>query len=101
MDYICFVKRENARKAEDALRKDFDVAARQSITIRDAAALGISTGTDGSFFQISGSDEGVARCKELLKEFIFSVDAKILEQANKKIQEEADAAASGVGGIFG
>ncbi len=101
MEYICFVKRENARKAEDALRKDFDIAARQSITIRDAAALGISAGADGSIFLISGSDDGVGKCKELLKEFVFSVDAKILEQANKKIQEEADAAASGVGGIFG
>ncbi len=101
MDYICFVKRENARKAEDALRKDFDVAARQSITIRDAGALGVKTDSDGSFFLISGSDEGVSKCKELLKDFVFSVDAKILEQANKKIQEEADAAASGVGGIFG
>ena|SRR3989344_4462726 len=101
MDYICFIKRENARKAEDALRKDFDIAARQSITIRDAAALGISAGADGSIFLISGSDAGVARCKDLLKEFVFEIDKKILDAANKKIQEEADAAASGVGGIFG
>ena len=101
MEYLCFVKRENARKAEDALRKDFAVAARQSITIRDSSALGVSAGADGSIFFISGTDEGVSKCKELLKDFVFAVDKKFLEQAKKKISEEADAAATGMGGIFG
>lgn len=101
MDYICFVKKENARKAEEALRKDFMMAARQSITVRDSSALGIKTGADGAFFYISGTDEGVAKCKEILKDFIFESKPEFLEQAKKKIQEEQDAAASGMGGIFG
>ena len=96
MEFICFVKKENVSKADNALREDFNLASKQSITIRDAKALGLEG--DGSFFYITGTDEGVSKCKELLKEFIGESDK--LEEAKKKIQEEGDAAASGIGGLF-
>src|SRR3989344_8608422 len=69
MEYICLIKKENARKAEEAIRKDFDVAARQSVAMRDLAALGLKG--DGIVFYITGTDEGVAKCKDLIKEFVI------------------------------
>lgn len=98
-EFMTFVKRENAKKAEGALRSDFDVAAKQSITVRDAKALGIEA--DGSFFYITGSDEGVARCKELIKEFVAEIGQEKLDKAKAEIEKESEAAASGMGGIFG
>jgi len=96
MEFICFVKKENVMKADNALREDFNLASKQSITVRDAKALGLED--DGSFFYITGTDEGVEKCKELLKDFIGESDK--LEEAKKKILEEGDAAASGIGGLF-
>src|SRR3989344_9418301 len=98
MEYICLIKKENARKAEEAIRKDFDVAARQSVAMKDLAALGLKG--EGTVFYITGTDEGVAKCKELIKEFVIESDAKVLEQAKQKIKEESDKAAEGMGGIF-
>jgi hypothetical protein len=100
-EYICFVKRENARKAEEALRQNFDVAAKQSITIRDAGVLGVKDAGDGSFFYVTGTDDGVKRCRELIKDFIFTVKPQLLDKAKTKIKEEEEAAAAGFGGIFG
>ena len=99
MDWIVFVKGENVAKAEEALRKDFDLAAKQSITVKAASSLGIDL--SGSFFYISGSDEGVERCKELIKEFVEEVPEDKLEEAKKKISEEGESAAAGMGSIFG
>jgi len=98
MEYICLIKKENARKAEEVLRKDFDIAARQSINIKDLSALGLKG--EGSVFYITGTDEGVAKCKDLIKEFVISADVKVLEQAKQKIKDESDKAAEGMGGIF-
>jgi hypothetical protein len=98
-EIVSFVKRENAGKAENMLRADFDLAAKQSITVRDAKALGLKL--EGSIFYITGSDEGVKKCTELLKPFIAEAKKEELQAAKKKIIEEQDAAAAGVGGIFG
>jgi len=99
MEWIGFVKRENARKAEEILRKDFDIAAKESITVRDAKALGLKD--DGSFFLISGTEHGVNYCKNLIKEFVVSVDEKELHKAREEIRKEEERAAEGFGGIFG
>ena len=99
MEWITFVKKDNARKAEEALRNDFDVAAKQSITVRDANALGIKL--DGSFFLISGDDAGVSRCKDLIKDFIAEAKKEDLDNAREAIRKEDEAAAEGMGGIFG
>ena len=97
MEFICFVEKTNVSRAEVALKEDFDLASRQSITIRDAASLEIEDA--GSFFYITGSDEGVTKCKELIKDFI--ADSKNLEIAKQKISDEGDNAAQGMGAIFG
>ncbi len=99
MDWVCFVRNENAKKAENTLRLDFDMAAKQSITVRSAEALGVKKG--GSFLLVEGTDEGVARCKDLIKDFVEKATKEELEEAKKKIIEEREKAASGFGGIFG
>ncbi len=99
MEWVCFVKSGNAKKAENILRLDFDIAAKQSITVRSAEALGVKKG--GSFFLVEGTDEGVARCKDLIKDFVEKASKEELESAKQKIIEEREKAACGFGGIFG
>lgn len=99
MEWIAFVKKENVSKAENKLKEDFDVAAKQSITIRDAKALGLED--EGSYFLISGSDQGVEKCKELIKEFVEEVSEEKLNKAKEEIKKESETAAEGMGGIFG
>lgn len=99
MEWVCFVRNENAKKAENTLRLDFDIAAKQSITMRSAEALGIKK--DGAFFLIEGSEEGLARCKDLIKGFVEKATKEELESAKQKIIEEREKAACGFGGIFG
>jgi hypothetical protein len=97
MEFICFIEKINVSRAEVALKEDFELASRQSITVRDAASLEIED--TGSFFYITGSDEGVTKCKELIKEFI--AESSNLELAKQKINDEGDNAAQGMGAIFG
>jgi len=99
MEWVTLVKRENVRKAEEILRKDFDLAAKQDIAIRDAKPLEINK--DGSFFLINGTDDGVKRCKELIKDFVEKVDEKDLIKAKEKVKEEQEKAAEAFGGILG
>jgi hypothetical protein len=99
MDWITFVKKENVSKAEHAIKGDLSTASRQSITIKDAKALDIDK--EGSFFFISGSDEGVEEVKGLMKEYVEDAKEEELNKAKEKIKEEEDKAAEGFGGIFG
>ena len=98
MEWITFVKKENVRKAEETLKKDFDIAAKQSITLRDARALGFNY--DGSFLLMSGDDVGVNKCKELIKDFVSEAKKEDIEKARNAIKQEEEAAAEGMGGIF-
>lgn len=99
MNWIAFVKKENVSKAEHAVKGDLSTASRQSITIKDAKSLDIDK--NGSFFLISGSDEGVEQAKELMKEYVEDAKEEELDKAKEKIKEEEDKAAEGFGGIFG
>lgn len=98
MDWICFVRDENAKKAENTLRLDFDIAAKQSITVRSAKALGMDR--EGFFFLIEGTEEGIERCKDLIKGFVEKAPKEDLELAMQRIMEEREKAASGFGSIF-
>jgi len=99
MDWVAFVKKENVNKADEKLRSDFDIAAKQSITVRDAKSLDIEK--DGSFFLINGTEEGIEKCKELIKEFVEEIDEDYLNKAKEKIKEEEEKAAEAFGGILG
>ena len=95
MEYICFVK--NASAAENAIRSDFDLAAKQSITVKDAKSL---LGKEGNFIYIQGNDEGVEKCKQILSEFVEECPEEDLKKAKEKIKEENEKAACGFGSIF-
>ena len=99
MEWITFVKKENVAKAENILRSDTDFAAKQSITVRDAKVLGFEK--DGSFFLVSGTDEGIEKCKELIKEFVEEVNEEEINKVKEKIKEEENKAAEGFGNILG
>jgi|SRR3989338_5580286 len=96
-EYICLVK--EGAEAEDILRKDFDISAKQSITVRESSTLGLKT--HGTVIFVRGSEEGVSKCKELLSPFLLESKAADLEAAKKKILEEEEKALEGFGGIFG
>jgi len=98
LDWITFVKRENVAKAEQILKRD-ELVSRQSITVKDASSLEIKK--EGSFFLINGAEDGIAKAKELIKEFIEEINQELLSEAKEKIKQEEEAAASGFGGIFG
>ncbi|MBI4015521.1 MAG: hypothetical protein HY362_02295 [Candidatus Aenigmarchaeota archaeon] len=96
-EFICLVK--EGAKAEDTLRKDFDLAAKQSITVRESSTLGLKT--QGTVIFVRGSEEGVSKCKELLKPFLLESKSADLEAAKMKILEGEEKALEGFGGIFG
>ena len=98
MPYVIFeVKSEEVGKI-NTLVKD-DLVSRQSILTRDARALDLKG--DVSYLKIEGSKEGIKRAEELAKEFSFKkLNEKKAGEINKKIEEQEDSAASGMGMIF-
>jgi hypothetical protein len=98
MAYVIFeVKTEDVGKINTLLKDD--IVSRQSILTRDANSLGVDK--DVSFVKIEGSEEGLKKAEEIAKELGFDkLDAKEAEELNKKIEEQEDSAASGMGMIF-
>ncbi len=98
MVYVIFeVKSEDAGKINTVIKED--IVSRQSILTRDAGSLNIEG--NALFLKIEGSEEGVKKAEELAKEQGFSkLDEKKAEEVNKKIAEQEDSAASGMGMIF-
>ena len=98
MAYVIFeVKNEDAGKINSVIKED--IVSRQSILTRDSSSLNIEG--DVLFLKIEGSEEGIKKAEELAKEQGFSkLDEKKAEDVNKKIVEQEDSAASGMGMIF-
>ena len=98
MTYVIFeVKSENIGKIDKMIRDD--LVSRQSILTRDSSSLDIKE--DVFYVKIEGSEEGLKKAKELAKELEFKkLDKKKAEKINKKIEEQEDSAASGMGMIF-
>jgi len=98
MVYTIFeVKSQDAGKINTVIKED--IVSRQSILTRDSSSLGM----DGDFLylKIEGSEQGVKKAEELAKEQGFKkLDKKKSEEINKKIAEQEDSAASGMGMIF-
>ncbi len=98
VSYVIFeVKTEDAGKINQFIKDD--LISRQSIMTRDAGSLNIDE--DFLYLKIEGSDDAINHAKELAKEFNFEVvsDEKA-ETINKKIKEDEESAASGMGMIF-
>lgn len=98
MAYVIFeVKSEDAGKINKLLKDD--LVSRQSVLNRDSSSLDIKD--DVSYLKVEGSKEGIKRAEELAKEYNFKkLDSKKAEKINKKIEEQEDSAASGMGMIF-
>ncbi len=99
MTYVIFeVKTENIAKINDLLKDD--LVSRQSILTRDSSSLNIEK--DVSYLKIEGSTEGIKKAEKLAKEFEFKkLSVKDAAEVNKKIEEQENSAADGMGMIFG
>ena len=98
MTYVIFeLKSEDAGKINKIIKED--IVSRQSILTRDSSSLNLKG--DFLYLKIEGSDEGIKKAEELAKEFeIKKLDKKKAKEINKKILEQEDSAASGMGMIF-
>jgi len=97
--YVIFeVEQEKAGKINTLTRDD--IVSRQSILTRDASSL-LDSKENVMYVKIEGSDEGLKRAEELAKELDFKkLDEQKAKEINKKIEEQEDSAASGIGMIF-
>lgn len=84
--------------ALDAVYKD-TLVGRQSITVREARALGL--GGEGTLVLVEGSSEGVSQAEGLLKERATTLAGADAEAAYKAFRSQDDEAASGLGFVFG
>jgi len=82
----------------DVVWKD-DVVSRQSITARDAKSLGLPG--DDRYVLVEGSDAGVARAAELLKDIAHALKGPEAERVYRAFRAQDEEAASGMGLIFG
>jgi hypothetical protein len=74
-----------------------DLLSRQSVQVRDARHFGQSG--DWLYFFVEGSDAGILRADALL--LSFAERAPEAASLHALLKEEEDAAASGLGSIFG
>ena len=98
MTYVIFeVKSEDVGKI-NKLTKD-DIVSRQSILTRDSSSLEIKGNV--SYVKIEGNDKGLKQAGKLAKELGFKkLGQKKAKEVDKKIKEQEDSAASGMGMIF-
>lgn len=98
MAYVIFeVKTDDVGKVNTLLKDD--LVGRQSILTRDANSLGVDK--EVSYVKIEGSEEGLKKAEDIAKDLGFDkLDVKEAEDVNKKIEEQEDSAASGMGMIF-
>jgi len=96
--YVIFeLKSEDAGKINKIIKED--IVSRQSILTRDSSSLNLKG--DFLYLKIEGSDEGIKKAEELAKELeIKKLNKKKAKEINKKILEQEDSAASGMGMIF-
>ena len=99
MTYIIFeVKTEDVGKINLMLKDD--LVSRQSLLTRDSSSLGINK--DVSYVKVEGNKEGLKKAEKIAKELEFKkLNKKKSEEVNKKIEEQEDSAADGMGMIFG
>ena len=95
MEAVFIVSSDKRVPAEDALRRD-DIVSRQSITLKQASALGFG---DGYFIIVQGTPEAVALAEELLAGLAQKYDNAAAVLA--KLREEEDRAVEGFGNILG
>lgn len=99
MDYAIFGIEKSKKKALDSILID-DLISRQSIAVRDASAIDIKK--DMQYVLIEGDEKAIKRAVELFeKENCKREPAKEAEKIYRKIKDQENNAAEGVGFIFG
>jgi hypothetical protein len=98
VSYLIFkVDQENIGKINTIIKDD--LISRQSILTRDANSLDVKG--EATYVKIEGSKQGLKRAEALAKELGFKkLTAKQAKEINKKIEQQEDSAASGMGMIF-
>jgi len=86
------------RAQKDEVLKD-DLVSRQSIAEREADALGFPG--LGTLVLVEGDENAVARAAELFKGVAEELPAEKAAAVRKKIRDQEDDVAAGVGLIFG
>jgi hypothetical protein len=97
MAWIIFEVPNDRRSKLDEVLRD-DMIARQSHKLRDAATLGGRSGH--VYVQIEGSSEAVSKAEMLLKDIGAKLPTKEAEALRARLQEEDEAASSGMGLFF-
>ena len=90
------VRRELAPRISEVLKDD--LVSRQSITTREAPALGMKS--DLHLVFIEGAEEAIARAREIFKELGEPLPEPEAAEAFRKIKEEEERASVGMGMIF-
>jgi hypothetical protein len=97
MAYEIFdVKKEHKSKADEVLKDD--LISRQSIVIRDAKVMDVKL--HETLILIEGSDNAIAKAKELFSEIGKRLEGKDRAEVYKKFKDEEGEVLSGVGLIF-
>src|SRR5205807_6931722 len=76
-----------------------DLVSRQSVTVREARSLGLKG--DDRFIVIEGSEAGLARAVELLKDVAPPLEGAKADDVYRRLRSQDEQAASGMGLIFG
>jgi len=98
LTYLIFEVKSDEIGKINKLIKD-DLISRQSILTRDSSSLNMKG--NFSYVKIEGSADGLKRAKELAKELeLKKLDEKKAKGINKKMEEQEESAASGMGMIF-
>jgi len=75
-----------------------DLISKQNTKVREGSSLGFKEGV--SYVMVEGSEEAVERAIELFKDEEIE-PAENREEIRQKIKEEGEAAAEGMGTVFG
>ncbi|MBS3816394.1 MAG: hypothetical protein KGY76_02395 [Candidatus Thermoplasmatota archaeon] len=75
-----------------------DLISRQNTNVRDGASLGFKE--DVTYVMVEGKEEAVEKARDLFKEEEVQV-AENREEIKEKFKEEGEAAAEGIGTVFG
>lgn len=96
---VISVKKSDSGRINEVLSDD--IVSRQSIHTRESDLLGLGTGL--LFVKVEGNPMGVKRAEELFEKAKIGTvaDKKTADKVRQAIQDEEDAAAGGMGMIFG
>ena len=99
MEYAIFEIEADKESNAKMLEED-DLISRQTITIRNAKALGMDG--DSTYIKIEGSDEALKHAVEMVEdnELGEKLSEKEAKEIYEKIAEEEESASHGMGMIF-